>query len=237
MPRDIKPGLLISFDGLDSSGKATQSRLLVERLRLAGYKTRHFSSPDYSTPSGEDLKVCLQNKAGEWKDLPWQEKMKLFADNRAEHREEAVTALVLGEMVVYDRYVPSSMAFMTVEACRDAITDSGRQAVHEAVQQQEYVMNLMPPENVSIFLDVPAAVTCGLLKTRQKVSGHDDEYTDTLKVQERLYSEYDWLCQSDPEHYLRIHCFTDNVLLLVDDVTELVWQALVIQFPFLKITL
>jgi dTMP kinase len=234
MSRSSNTGLLISFDGLDSSGKATQSQRLVERLRFAGFTASLFRSPDYSTASGQDLKERLQNKKGDWNALPWEEKMALFAANRAEHKQEVAAALQRGEMVVYDRYVPSSLAFIAVEALNHHMTELYRPQVHGAVKKREYTLNGMPVEDVSIFLDVPAVITCGLLHKRKEDGGHDDEYTDELNVQERLYNEYDWLCASDPKHYLRIQCTEGDELLLVDDITEAVWTALLEKFPILK---
>src|SRR3990167_8676430 len=108
--------MLISFDGLDSSGKATQSRLLCEHLQKKEIQVKKFCTPDYDTPSGKELKLRLQNKIGNWQETPWQEKMEFFAANRKEHRQEVVDAIESGTVVVYDRYVPSSMAFISAEA-------------------------------------------------------------------------------------------------------------------------
>jgi dTMP kinase len=41
--------MLISFDGLDSSGKATQARLLVDHLKNKGKEAKLLRSPDYET--------------------------------------------------------------------------------------------------------------------------------------------------------------------------------------------
>lgn len=232
------PGALISFDGLDSSGKATQSQHLVDRLNFSGHTARLFRSPDYSTPSGQELKARLQNKKGDWHKTPWAEKMRYFADNRAEHKEEVKSALGAGEVVVYDRYVPSSLAFMAVEAVEPQAAELYRPQVHAAVRRQEYEKNGMPQEDVSIFLDVPAIMTCGLLTARKTDMGHDNEYTDDLAVQERLYNEYDWLCCSDPKHYIRIRCTEDRDSLLdMGSISELIWTALITKFPQFHTTL
>ncbi len=225
------PGLLIAFDGLDCSGKATQTDRLVRRLRYTGFASRLLQTPDYSTSSGQELKLRLQNKIGNWADTPWEDKMKYFGNNRAEHREEVVNALNQGEMVVYDRYVPSSLAFITVEALRPQEGDDRRIEVQKAVAAFEYTDHNMPKEDVSIFLDVPADITFELLSKRKEYNEEHDEYTDQKIVQQRLYNEYDLLCNSNPEHYIRIKCTDGNELLAVEDVSELIWTALLERFP------
>lgn len=222
----MKRGLLISFDGLDSSGKATQTKKLAQRLKYIGWGVCQFESPDYSTPSGQELKARLQNKIGNWQEAAWDEKMRLFARNRAEHKDEVVKALKAGEIVVYDRYVPSSLAFMTVEALTPKEAELRRQEVQQQVGQYEYGHHGMPKEDVSIFLDVPALTAVTLLEGRKAEQGHEGEYTDYLHIQERLYNEYDVLCKSDPRHYLRIACLEGNELISGDDTAELVWTAL-----------
>lgn len=227
----LRRGLLITFDGLDSSGKATQTKKLAQRLAYVGWSVKRFESPDYFTPSGQELKQRLQNRLGNWHKTPWDEKMRLFARNRAEHREEAEGALQAGEIVVYDRYVPSSLAFMTVEALLPQEVELRRQEVQQKVAQYEYGHHGMPKEDVSIFLDVPAVTAVTLLEGRKVEQGHEGEYTDHWHVQERLYNEYDVLCASDPKHYLRVRCLEGDELLGVEDTAELVWEGLIAKFP------
>jgi dTMP kinase len=227
-------GLLIAFDGLDSTGKATQTRKLVDRLRYQGHTVRQFTTPDYTTASGQELKLRLQNKLGNWQETPWQDKLRYFARNRAEHREEVVAALAEKEIVVYDRYIPSSLAFITTEALSPQEIDLFRLDTYRAIEREEYEIQKMPKEDVSIFLDVPPLIADNLLDKRKTAGGHEDEYTDHMHVQERLYNEYDFMCRTQPKRFSRIKCLNDGQLLGVDDVSELIWQDLLIRFPELE---
>ncbi|MDP3997578.1 MAG: hypothetical protein U1C56_02015 [Candidatus Curtissbacteria bacterium] len=227
-------GLLISFDGIDSSGKETQAKKLTERLRFTGHIVHRFETPDYSLPSGQELKRKLQNLDGPWPDIPWEEKMRLFARNRAEHRDEVIKALREGAIVIYDRYIPSSLAFMTIEALKPQEANLYRNKIHEAVTQEEYIKNKMPHEDLSIILDVPPTVSSSLLEKRKEKLHDNDEYTDHIGVQQRLYNEYDLLCEQEPRHFLRVKCVIDNELLSIDDTSELVWEGITQRFPQLK---
>lgn len=223
-------GLLISFDGIDSSGKATQAYRLAQRLATSGRRVSQWQSPDYSTATGRQLKQLLQHAAPP---LSWQKKMRLFAANRAEHRGEVVAQLQQGGIVVYDRYVPSSLAFITIEATAPQDVDHMRALIQAAVAHEEYDVNQMPREDVSIFLDVPPSLALALLEERKLARGERDEYTDHRLVQERLYNEYDILCRTVPGRFVRIPCLSGTALLGVDDVSELVWTALTARLPTL----
>lgn len=223
--------MLISFDGIDSSGKATQSHRLAERLRYIGHTVHEFTTPDYTTPSGKELKAWLQSQNGNWHALVWQEKNKLFATNRAENQKKVADALAANEIVVYDRYVPSSLAFITVEATTPQDVNVRRADIHRVVEKLEYEANRMPREDISIFLDVPVAVSTTLLEKRKQARADADEYTDHVHVMERLYNEYDIMCREQPARFLRLKVTEGTELLPIEAVSELVWESLKTRFP------
>ncbi|MBI4022403.1 MAG: hypothetical protein HY372_03515 [Candidatus Andersenbacteria bacterium] len=221
-------GLLISFDGIDSSGKATQAYHLAQRLSAAGLDVSQLQSPDYSTATGQQLKQLLQSSSPA---MSWTEKMQLFAANRAEHRASVKTALRQGGIVIYDRYVASSVAFITVEATTPQDVASQRAHIQAHVARQEYEVNRMPHEAASVFLDVPPAVTMSLLEKRKTERADNNEYTDHRILQERLYNEYDILCRTQPERFVRIPCVSGTQLFSADEISELVWAALRQRLP------
>ncbi|MBI3250526.1 MAG: hypothetical protein HYZ61_01575 [Candidatus Andersenbacteria bacterium] len=211
-------GKLISFDGLDSSGKATQVRLLVERLRAVGQDVLQVETPDYSTPSGKELKARLQGKLGDWMTTPWQDKVRYFATNRVEHKDEVITMLKKGGIVVYDRYVPSSLVFMEIEA-----KPSERAEVHATIEQTEYEANGMPHEHLSLFLDVPPQIALKLLGGRKKKRQDDDEYTDQFEVQQKMHEAYIRLASEQPNRVHRIQCVEEGRLLSPKKIAAKIW--------------
>lgn len=227
-------GLLISFDGTDSSGKETQSNLLIRRLREAGHRVKKFTTPDYTTPTGQRLKALFQSTKGSWNDLTWQEQMTLIAANRAEHRHEVVQLLSACAIVVYDRYIPSSLTHMAIDALAPAEIAPRRGEITAAVENYEYGEMQMPKENVSIFLDMPPTIAQKLLAERKAKLGEADEVTDQLGVQQRLYNEYDWHARENPQRFARIQCVTENgTLRSAEEISELVWRELIKRFPTL----
>jgi len=57
-------GKLIVIEGLDGSGKATQARLLAEKLTAEGVKVRQVSFPDYNSDSSALVKMYLNGEFG-----------------------------------------------------------------------------------------------------------------------------------------------------------------------------
>ena len=55
-------GKLIVIEGTDSSGKETQSKILVERLNNEGIKSEMISFPRYETPTGRIIGECYLGK-------------------------------------------------------------------------------------------------------------------------------------------------------------------------------
>lgn len=229
------PGILISFDGLDASGKETQARLFVERLEKDGFTIHRFQTPDYTTPSGKELKLRLQGKLGDWENTPWEEKITYFAQNRAENKEKVLHALEQGDIVIYDRYIPSSLTFMAVEAGVEEVEGAPtREEVYARVMAVEHEQNGMPREDLSVFCDVPPTITTALLDKRKVDEQDQDEYTDRLHVQERLYDEYKLLIASDSKRYLAIECMDGEALLPIKEIQERVWERVSSVFPQLR---
>ncbi|HBE90067.1 MAG: hypothetical protein A3E37_00185 [Candidatus Andersenbacteria bacterium RIFCSPHIGHO2_12_FULL_46_9] len=225
------PGILISFDGIDSSGKETQAKQLLKNVETTGRRVGFFQTPDYTTASGIKLKHLFQDQDGSWDNLTWPEKMQLIAANRAEHRDEVIHLLQQDGIVIYDRYVPSSIAHMMADALDSKATELDRQAIQAQVEDHEYGHHQMPHENLSIFLDLSPAQAASLLQVRKQQLAEGDEATDRLDLQERIYQAYQWLVSNFPDRCIKIDCVEKDHLLAIDVISDKVWQSVTNRFP------
>jgi len=104
--------MFIVLEGPDGSGKSTQTRLLVERLRANGKTVVHTREPG-GTPAAEAIRSLVLNP--EFTGLDARTEALLFAAARAEHVAQVIRpALERGEVVVCDRYIDSSIAYQGV---------------------------------------------------------------------------------------------------------------------------
>jgi dTMP kinase len=99
--------MLIAFEGLDQSGKATQAKRLSARLEQNGRRVHLISFPDYLTPIGQEIAKAL---AGE-RQFPADVMQLLYIANRFEYKPRLNLWLRSGDIVICDRYRASSIAY------------------------------------------------------------------------------------------------------------------------------
>ena len=102
--------MLVTFEGVDGSGKSTQTELLRDWLREEGREVVTTREPG-GTPLGERVRELLLDGEGM---APWTEAA-LFAAARAELVERVIgPALAEGADVICDRYLDSSLAYQGI---------------------------------------------------------------------------------------------------------------------------
>ena len=105
------PGLFITFEGGDGSGKSTQLDLLVAWLGEQGRRVLTTREPG-GTELGDELREIVLHSRGHI--TPKSEAL-IYAADRAHHIATKVRpALERGEIVVQDRYFDSSVAYQGV---------------------------------------------------------------------------------------------------------------------------
>jgi len=102
--------VFVTFEGVDGSGKTTQTELLQARLAADGHDVVATREPG-GTPFGERVRELLLDGT---QMTPWAEAA-LFAAARAELVARVIApALEAGGDVVSDRYIDSSLAYQGI---------------------------------------------------------------------------------------------------------------------------
>lgn len=102
------PGLFLTFEGGDGSGKSTQSALLAEWLAGQGRTVVHSREPG-GTDFGHEVRELVLHRRGHI--APRAEAL-LYAADRAHNIATVVRpALERGDIVIQDRYLDSSVAY------------------------------------------------------------------------------------------------------------------------------
>lgn len=101
-------GALITFEGVEGSGKSTQARRLADVLEARGLGVRLTSEPD-GTPLGAAVRAMLETDGAHR--TPLAESF-LFMAARQQHVAQVVRpALERGDVVISDRYVDATVAY------------------------------------------------------------------------------------------------------------------------------
>ena len=106
---DEAPGLFVSFEGIDGSGKSTQARLLAERLRATGREVVLTREPGGSPGAEEIRRLVLTGDRGRWSP---ETEILLFTASRRDHLERTIRpALSRGAAVITDRFADSTRLY------------------------------------------------------------------------------------------------------------------------------
>lgn len=139
-------GALLTFEGIDGSGKSTQAELLVEHLRVEGADPLLVREPG-GTELSEEVRALLLKP-----DLridPFAELL-LFSAARAQLcRERIQPALERGRIVVCDRFYDSTTAYQGAGRQLhdlDWLEDFHRRVTDGLVPDRTYLIELSPEE-------------------------------------------------------------------------------------------
>ena len=100
-------GRIIVIEGVDKAGKETQTRLLLESLKLSGRICVVMDFPDYITPIGMEIKAFLEGN----REYPSELKHMLLSANRWERKTEIESMIEKGTIVIMNRYYQSNLVY------------------------------------------------------------------------------------------------------------------------------
>jgi dTMP kinase len=99
--------MLIVFEGIDGSGKATQIRKLTAHLKLKGKKCAVLAYPDMHGPLGRAIDDLLHGGL----ELPAEAQFYVFLADIARDQKRLCGALKANDVVILDRYCFSTVAY------------------------------------------------------------------------------------------------------------------------------
>lgn len=160
----MQGSIFVIESGTDGSGKATQTKLLYDRLKADGYNVIKVSYPNYDSDSSALVKMYLRGDFGEKADDVDAYIASTFyaADRYASYKTEWEDFYKEGGIVIADRYTTSNMVH---QASKMDDIDK-RDKFLDWLDQYEYGLYKLPRPRVVYFLDVPVDVSQDLIKDR-----------------------------------------------------------------------
>lgn len=214
-------GKLIVLEGIDGSGKETQSNLLEKKLKEKGREVMHISFPDYESPSSALVKMYLKGDFGKNPEdvNPYAASLFYAVDRFASYRMKWKDFYEKGGIVIADRYTTSNMVHQMTKY-EDEVK---RKDFLSWLEKTEYGELELPRPNLVILLDIPLAVSENLVKERAKKGGSMDIHEQHLDYLRKCHDAYRQLVAL--YHWKRIPCTEEGRLRSIEDIGKDVEKA------------
>ena len=160
---EIMNSKIIVIEGLDGSGKATQTQILAEKLANQAKKVRKLEFPDYANPSSSLVKMYL---GGDFGDKP--EDVNAYAasafyavDRVASYMQFWKKDYADGSVILSDRYATSNIIYQMSK-----LPENEWDSFIEWQADFEYKKLGIPQPDKVIYLDVDPKVSQKLMEKR-----------------------------------------------------------------------
>ncbi len=211
-------GILIAIDGVDASGKQTQSQLVFDKLIKQGKKARLVSFPDYSSDSSALVRMYLNGEFGsDPSDVNAYAASTFFAADRfASYRRDWKKDYENGVVMIADRYVQSNMIHQASK-----LPASEKEKFIDWLYELEYGIYALPKPDVTIFLDMPPEKARELMAEREnKFTRSADKDIHERNSEYLLKSYENAVFIAQKLGWTRISCVKDGKLRSVEDIND-----------------
>ena len=159
-------GKIIVIEGLDGSGKGTQTPLLCDFLKSRGKNIKRLSFPCYESKSSELVKMYLSGELGSnISDVNSYAASTFYAvDRYASFITDWKQKYETGSWFVADRYATSNIIYQMEKL----ETKNNRDEFIDWVEDFEYCKLGIPRPDLVLYLDMPVEISQRLMESRYK---------------------------------------------------------------------
>ncbi|MDO8584194.1 MAG: thymidylate kinase [bacterium] len=216
----------IVIDGTDGSGKGTQTRLLVDRLKRDGRPVELFDFPQYGSPSALFVERYLRGEYGTAQDVGAKRASLFYALDRYDASFRLRKLLSKGTIIISNRYVSANKGHQTGK-----LADyEDRKRFVAWLNELEYSILGIPKPDLTILLHVPADIGYQLVASKDERGYLDGKKRDIheadpdhLRAAERAYLE---LPNHDPEErWTILECTENDALLSIEEIHNRLWDT------------
>lgn len=174
-------GKVISFEGLDKSGKHSAMDFVSDLLEQKGYSVYKMSFPQYDTEIGQLIREYLTNKL----ELTPKAFELLLAADKVNSSDKLNKLLAQYDFILIDRYVHSQVAYGLQNATFGYLST--------------LLLGVVLPDHV-IYMDVDVAVSMG----RQGEHGDNDKYESNAELLTTVKANYDTMYRLKQDLFARV---------------------------------
>ncbi len=213
--------MLIVIEGLDASGKETQTNLLYKNLQTTYHKkVRKISFPNYESDSSALVKMYLSGAFGNNANdvSPYIASTFFAADRYAGFQTDWKKDYCDGTVILADRYVTANMLHQTSKLKHS----EEKKAFLNWLCEFEYGLYGLPKPDLAFFLNVPPKVSRKLMEARANKFTKETEkdiHERDCDYLEKTYENAQFVLQHYP--FIEINCVNENgELRSIDDIQQ-----------------
>lgn len=217
---------LIVFDGVDSSGKETQTDFLIKRLKEDGLNVLKLSFPIYSSDSSALVKMYLNGDFGNKpSDVSSYVSSTFYTVDRfASFKTDWENFYNTSGVIICDRYTTSNMVHQAskIEDIKE------KDKFLDWLYDFEYIKFGLPVPDCVFFLDMPPEYGAKLMKNRKnKINNEDkkdihesniDYLIDSYKNAKYVANKFDWKT---------VNCIKDSKVRLPLDISNEIYDYVI----------
>lgn len=188
--------MLITFEGIEGSGKSTQAEMLRDALVEKGYKVTLTREPGWGQLGHLIRTIILEDRDLELDPLA---ELFLFCADRAQHVKDYIEPrLRNGEIVICDRFFDSTIVYQGYGRKLDMrfVTKTARASAGDTTPDMTFLLNLPVREGLS------------RLRGRGGTTKMDEE---PVEFHELIRQGYLLLSRRDPDRIIKINAARDAV--------------------------
>lgn len=181
--------MFVVIEGIDGTGKQTQTRLLAEKLRMSGMTVDTIAFPQYGKSRGAAL--VTKYLAGDFGELDAFASAMFYALDRLEAKSALQMKLGSSDVVIADRYVGSNMAHQSARLTDDV----KRGDLKRFIMWLEYECHRVPVPDIEFLLRTTREVSEKNRQDRETTDIHEsdkDHQTLALEQYEAVARETGW---------------------------------------------
>lgn len=184
-------GCLITFEGLDGSGKTVQSLRLYKSLNELGFKVSRTCEPS-GTSIGKSISNIIKHPP--YKDMDPNCELFLFAAARCENvKQKILPAIRKGNIVICDRFIDSTVAYQSY----------GRSALLSTVNSINNIAIREAFPDITIYLDIPPELSEQRITDRsKKMDIPKDKFEQSIDFLQKVYRGYQAIIKDNPDRFL-----------------------------------
>jgi dTMP kinase len=218
----MKRGKLIVIDGTDGSGKATQTKILIDRLKNEGYPVFMLDFPRYGKRSAAMVEDYLNGKFGDAEEVGPYRGSVFYACDRFAASRDVKKRLGRGEIGISNRYVSASMGHQTGKISEDTEKDK----FLDWLSNLEYEIFEIPKPDCQILLYADPAVAQALVdkKGHRDYVGGDKRDIHEADIDHLKNASEAFLYCADKFGWDVVGCTPEGVMRSVEDIHEEIYK-------------